>query len=97
MLIGALIAKAKSGHGLEQMLKIVNAIDLTSLPYAHDLENESPCSTTRAEIEAYTKPAFQGPPITDPIEREKRYVALSFDADGNLVDHIYGQGTLLVT
>lgn len=91
------LPQAKSGHGLDKILKIVDSVHLTSLPYSHDRENEAPCSTTRAEIETDTKPAFQGPPSTEPHERAERYIVVSFDADGNLVDRIYGKGTLTVS
>ena len=66
----------QTGHGLDKILKIVDSVHLTSLPYFHDRENEAPYSTTRVEIETNSKPAFEGPPSTDAHEKAEAFFAV---------------------
>lgn len=87
-------------EGLNLVLSSVSQVRLTSLPFRHQREFESPCMTTRGEIRDKTHPvpsnireeAFMA---TDaPLDRQ---IVVAFDRNGRLVNGWYGCGSALVS
>ncbi|MCA9031195.1 MAG: MBL fold metallo-hydrolase [Planctomycetaceae bacterium] len=91
------LPRCSDGDGLAMALQFVDTVHLTSLPYSHDCEGESPCTTTRSEIDADTRPISSGPVTSDTDLRVERYVAIAFDKKGQLQERWNGAGTLEVT
>lgn len=91
------LPRRNKGDGLAMALQFVDAVHLTSLPYSHDCEDESPCTTTRGEIDANARPVYAGPVTADTDLRAERYVAIAFDKQGQLQGRWNGAGTLEVT
>lgn len=86
-----------ANEGLAKSLQYVNTLLLTSLPYSHDREHESPCKTSRTNIKKNILPKLTGSVTRDPRLRAERYVAIAFDNEGKACGRWYGTGTLEVT
>lgn len=92
--LGRGLPQADDDHGLAKALKYVDTIQLTSLPFSHNCDSESPCTTTRADLQSDSRPTRTGPVTNDADVRADRYVALAFDKDGTFRGRWNGAGTL---
>ena len=91
------LPRVNDGEGLEEILTFVDRATLTSLPYGHNCEHQSPCVTTRSDIRDNVMPRKLGAVSTDPDVRAERYVAFAFNKTGQLVEQRHGAGTLFVS
>lgn len=91
---GKRLPRSDADEGLAKSLRYVSTVSLTSLPYSHDREDESPCQASRSNINTDTRPTKTGLVTVDPRLRAERCVAVAFDAEGNVRGRWYGAGTL---
>jgi hypothetical protein len=91
------LPRRNDGDGLAMTLRFVDSVQLTSLPYSHDCEDESPCKSTRSDIDCNVRPIRTGPVTDSPDLRSERYVVLAFDKIGQLQNRWNGAGSLEVT
>ena len=100
------IPKAADGHGLELLMRHVTEIQMTSLPFAHDCEDEAPCTTTRLQIRDETHPRPVGAKTLPNGKRGKapalststeRRIVMAFDDKGTLQELQHGRGTVRIT
>lgn len=91
------LPRSNEAEGLAMALGFVDSIHLTSLPYSHDCESESPCRTTRDNLEKNSRPIRTGRVTNDADSRAERYVVLAFDKNGQLLNRWNGAGTLEIT
>lgn len=94
---GQKLPRRNDDDGLARTLRFVDSVQLTSLPYSHDCEHESPCRSTRSDIDSNVRPVRTGPVTDDPKSRSERYVVVAFGKNGQLQGRWNGAGTLEVT
>ena len=92
------LPSAADDHGLERMLKHVKELHLTSLPFNHANEAESPCVTTRKQIRDNRRPQRRArKPAAVTLADLNRHVIVSFDRTGQIQEILHGPGSVVVS
>ena len=100
------VPRFEDGQGIHILLGFVRQVQMSGLPVLHDRQNDRPCFATRTDLFARQDPRpLEGTlpdgtsinPIYFPDDPLSCYVAVGFDADGNVRDRRYGAGAIVVS
>ncbi len=84
-----------TAQGVELILaSYVDELNVTSLPYRHVEELQSPLAIQRNVVASGTPALSPNPPVADELERG---IVLGFDMNGTIMERRYGRGTLRIS